>query len=95
MNVVLCSKFLSPGYVKDILSLIDPKYTIYQYTENYSMTFQLHAPPSILIFGNAMNEKKHTLQLKASSQLFNRRVVSFLDINETIDSLFTSGFEIF
>ena len=59
------------------------------------MSFQLHATekPCIFIFANAMNEKNHTVQLKASSQLFNKRIVSFMDVNATIEILVKTAFE--
>ena len=76
----------------DICSLIDSSFTVHEYKGDYTLYFQRNIEPCIFIFGNAMNEKNNTIQIKASTELLHRQVISFLDVNTTLLALAKTAF---
>jgi len=88
MKIVLCTIVFSEVYQKQIKKLIPKMYTFT--TTNKTYTDYVDSDEFIYIYGNAMNEKEKSLQLRTSTNKinhYNSTLTNFLKNIQTLDGL--------
>ena len=82
MKIVLCSLIFSEIYLKEIKKQLKKDYTIVITPLNYML--YKNEEPFIFIYGNKMNEKQKTVQLRTSLNKTNHYNISLHNLLKDI-----------